>query len=154
MALAYSGQVATSRIKKALAAYGLRPGHGHVLLLLASAGPTSQHALGEALGVDPSVLVATLNDLERDGLAQRRRDQADRRRHIVEISPRGSSLVAEVHRVIAAVEADLFADLDPTEVTTLQALLARVKTTDGGMDYDPEQCPRSGSAERGAPDPC
>jgi DNA-binding MarR family transcriptional regulator len=129
LALAYSGQIANMRIKKALAMHGLKHGHGHVLLLLSDEGATSQQALGEALGVDPSMLVAVLNDLERDGLAERRRDPADRRRHIVEISAHGKSLVADVHRVIAAVEAELFADLDAAEITTLQGLLARVKAS-------------------------
>jgi DNA-binding MarR family transcriptional regulator len=130
LALAYSGQIANVRIKKALAVHGLKPLHGHVLLLLSDEGATSQQALGEAFGADPSVLVAVLNDLEGDGLAGRRRDPADRRRHIVEISARGTRLVADVHRVIAAVEAELFADLDAAEITTLQGLLARVKASD------------------------
>jgi DNA-binding MarR family transcriptional regulator len=129
LALAYSGQIANARIKKALAAHGLKPGHGHVLMLLFDEGATSQQALGEVLGVDPSVLVAVLNDLERDGLAERRRDPADRRRHIVEISTRGTRLVADIHGAIAAVETELFADLDATEITTLQGLLARVKVS-------------------------
>jgi hypothetical protein len=73
--------------------------------------------------VDPSVLIAVLDDLER-GLAERRRDPADRRRLIVEISARGTRLVAEVHRAIGAVEAELFADLDAGEIATLRGLLA------------------------------
>lgn len=132
LALAYSGQIANLRIKKALAVHGLKPGHGHVLMLLSDEGAMSQQALGEALGVDPSVLVAVLNDLERDGLAQRRRDPADRRRHIVEISTRGTRLIADIHDSIVAVEAELFADLDADEIRTLQGLLARVKASEDG----------------------
>jgi DNA-binding MarR family transcriptional regulator len=128
MALAYSGRAADVWIRKALTAHGLKPGHGHlVLLLLSDEGPTSQQALAEAVGVDPSVMVAVLNDLENDGLAERRRDPADRRRHIVEISDRGTGLVADIYRVIEGVEAELFADLDAAEVVTLKGLLARVK---------------------------
>jgi DNA-binding MarR family transcriptional regulator len=58
--------------------------------------------------VDPSVLIAVLDDLE-PGPAERRRDPADRRRLIVEISARGTRLVADVHRAIGAIEAELFA---------------------------------------------
>lgn len=128
LALAYSGQAAASRIKKVLAAHGLKPGHGHGLLLLADAAPISQHALGEALGVDPSVLVAILNDLEAAGLAERRRDPADRRRHIVGISAKGASLAAAVYRDIAAVETELFADFSEAEVGMLKQLLTRIKS--------------------------
>ncbi len=127
LALAYSGQVASARIKEALAAHGLRPGAGFLLLRLADEGTISQQALGEALGTDPSVLVALLNELERDGLAERRRDPADRRRHIVQITTRGKSLMGDVHRTLADVEARLFAGLTEAEIGTLQALLARVQ---------------------------
>jgi DNA-binding MarR family transcriptional regulator len=135
LALAVSGQIANVRIKRALAAHGLKPGHGHVLLLLSDKGATSQQALVEALGVDPSVLVAVLNDLERDGFAQRRRDPTDRRRHIVEISAHGAKLVARVHSAIATVEAELFSDLNATEISTLQGLLTRIKAS-----VDEEAC--------------
>src|SRR4051794_26538109 len=137
MTLAFSGHVASTRIRKALAAQGVKMSHGHVLMLLAEAGAMGQGALIEALGVDPSVVVTILNDLENDGLAERRRDPADRRRHIVEISERGVKLVTDVHSAIASVEAELFADLDDSEVATLQRLLARITASGnecGGED--------------------
>lgn len=129
LVLAKSGQITSVRIRKALAVTGLKPGHGHVLLSLSGSGPMSQQALIEALGVDPSVLVAILNDLERDGIAVRRRDPADRRRHIVEMSERGAALVDEVDAALTAVERELFADLDDGEIDLLRKLLARVRTT-------------------------
>jgi DNA-binding MarR family transcriptional regulator len=128
LALAFSGHTAAVRIRKALAEYGLKPGHGYVLLLLADHGATSQQSLVEALAVDPSVLVAVLNDLEREGMTERRRDPADRRRHIVEITPQGKSRAADFEAVLAAVEAVLFADLNGGEICTLRGLLARIKT--------------------------
>lgn len=131
LVLARSGHIANVRIRKALAASGLKPGHGHVLLWLSDTGPMSQQALIEALGVDPSVLVAILNDLERDGFAQRRRDPADRRRHIVEMSERGAALVDEIDAALTTVEQELFADLDESEIGRLRELLDRVG---GGVD--------------------
>jgi DNA-binding MarR family transcriptional regulator len=127
LALAYAGQIANGRIKKALAAHGLKPAHSHVLMLLTDKGAMGQQALVEELRVDPSVLVAILNDLESAGLAERRRDPADRRRHIVEIRDRGKELLEEVDRAVVAVEAELFADLAPDELTTLQHILERVR---------------------------
>jgi DNA-binding MarR family transcriptional regulator len=79
--------------------------------------------------VDPSVLVAMLNDLENAGLAERRRDPGDRRRHIVEISSRGTQLVTDVYASIASVEANLFAALDANEIDLLHKLLDRIKDT-------------------------
>ena len=89
----------------------------------------SQQALLEELGVDPSVLVTILNDLEHEDLAQRRRDPADRRRHIVEISGRGRTLLARLATAIEAVEAELFAGFNDSEVETLHQLLSKIKPT-------------------------
>lgn len=128
LALVLAGQAASTRIQKTLRDHGLKNGHAHVLMRLADEGATSQQALIQALEVDPSVLVAMLNDLEKAGLAERRRDPADRRRHIVEISPRGTRMVADVYAGIAAVEAELFARLDKSEIDTLHEMLARIRT--------------------------
>jgi DNA-binding MarR family transcriptional regulator len=98
------------------------------LLRLSDQGSTSQRSLAEALATDLSVLVAGLNDLELEGLIERRRDPADRRRHIVEITPRGKSRAADFEAALAAVEAVLFADLTAGEIATLQGLLARVRS--------------------------
>ncbi|MDF9801558.1 DNA-binding MarR family transcriptional regulator [Streptomyces sp. HB372] len=65
--LAYHGNATQTLIHKALAATGLTPRHMMTLLQLAD-GPVTQKALIERLDVDPSVLVALLNDLEGDDL--------------------------------------------------------------------------------------
>jgi DNA-binding MarR family transcriptional regulator len=126
--LARHGVIMNARIRSALGVTGLSPRHGMTLIHLAACGPVSQQALIETLGVDPSVVVGLLNDLERDGLAERRRDPADRRRHIVTITPAGTATLARVDAAVQDVEADLFADLSPAEVATLGDLLARVRT--------------------------
>src|SRR5258705_8147758 len=84
--LARNGQVTNARIREALGVTGLTTRHGMTLMHLSDGGAVSQQALIELVGVDPSVLVAILNDLEGHGLAQRRRDPTDRRRHILEIT--------------------------------------------------------------------
>ncbi|GAA4596505.1 MarR family winged helix-turn-helix transcriptional regulator [Planotetraspora phitsanulokensis] len=127
--LARHGAIANVRIRDALGANGLTHRQGVALMNLASAGRMSQQALLETLEVDPSVLVVILNDLERDGLVERRRDPADRRRHIVEITPAGRKAQSVVEDAIAAVERDLFADLDDEQVAQLRLLLSRVRTS-------------------------
>ncbi len=135
--LARHGQIMNVRLRQALGVAGLSPRHGATLLRLARAGATSQQALIDALAVDASALVAILNDLERDGLAERRRDPADRRRHIVEITPAGATAAGAVESAIADVERDAFADLDEEEVRQLHALLGRVRTR---ADTPPPSC--------------
>src|ERR1700682_795939 len=70
---------------------GLRPRHLIALKLLSDQGPASQQALAESLSLDPSNVVGLLNELEERGLITRRRDSADRRRHIVETSHTAAS---------------------------------------------------------------
>jgi DNA-binding MarR family transcriptional regulator len=126
--LAKHGQIMNLRLRQVLGASGLSPRHGATLMRLAQAGPTSQQGLIEALAVDASGLVAILNDLERDGLVERRRDPADRRRHIVQLTASGTRAVQAVEQAIADVEREAFADLDRAEIAQLQELLDRIRT--------------------------
>ncbi|MFD3651869.1 MarR family winged helix-turn-helix transcriptional regulator [Streptomyces sp. NPDC058620] len=128
--LAYHGGVTESLIRKALATTGLTPRHVMTLLQLAD-GPVTQKALIEKLDVDPSVLVALLNDLEGDDLVRRRRDPADRRRHIVEITPEGASRLRMSGVALDTVERELFADLSERELAALRGLLGRLRTSPG-----------------------
>jgi DNA-binding MarR family transcriptional regulator len=127
--LAQLGRAATRQYRCALSPIGLKPRETQALLRLRSNGGMSQQALGVALDIDASNLVALLNDLEANSLITRRRDPEDRRRHVVEISKRGTKLVAEVERAAAKVEDEFFAALDEDERAALQRLLARVART-------------------------
>jgi DNA-binding MarR family transcriptional regulator len=126
--LARHGAITNIRIRQALGVTGLTPRQSATLLNLSS-GALSQQTLIEALGVDPSIVVAILNELETQGLAQRRRDPADRRRHIVEITARGTEVLCEVDTALTAVERQLFAALDAEELCVLEGLLARIHTS-------------------------
>ena len=101
--LARHGQVMNARLRQALACSGLSPRQGAALSRLSAAGSVTQQALGEALAVDASALVAVLNDLEGQGRVARRRDPADRRRHIVEITPAGEQALAAMDAAVGSV---------------------------------------------------
>jgi DNA-binding MarR family transcriptional regulator len=132
--LARHGQIMNLKLRHALGVTGLGPRHAATLLRLVRLGPTSQQYLIEALAVDPSALVAILNDLERDGLAVRSRDPADRRRHIVEITKTGRKAACQVEAAIADVERETLAALDEDEIAQLHALLGRLRSDpDSGM---------------------
>jgi DNA-binding MarR family transcriptional regulator len=143
--LAQLGRAVTRQYRCALSPIGLKPRETHALLRLRDDGPMSQQALGAALDIDASNLVALLNDLEAESLISRRRDPEDRRRHVVEISKRGAKLVDEVERASADVENEFFAALSEDERVALQGLLARVaQSTDvpspGEVAADEESC--------------
>ena len=68
--------------ENAMPAGGLRPRHLIALKLLNDNGPQTQQSLTEVLALDPSNVVGLLNELEERELIVRRRDPADRPRHI------------------------------------------------------------------------
>lgn len=103
----------------------LRPRHMIALRLLGERGPMTQHAVGIALSLDPSNVVGLLNELEQRGLITRRRDPADRRRHIVEVSAAGSGEVTQTCHQLGVVEDGLFKTLTADERATLYGLLSR-----------------------------
>jgi DNA-binding MarR family transcriptional regulator len=109
---------------------GLRPRHLHALGLLKERGPLTQQGLAEVLSLDPSNVVGLLNELEEPGLIIRRRDPADRRRHIVEISGAGEVELAAAYLRLASVEENLLAALSVEERATLHHLLVRAAGTE------------------------
>jgi DNA-binding MarR family transcriptional regulator len=124
------GKAAERRFAEALKPIGLTPRHLGVLFEV-QACPTSQQALIEMVGVDPSKLVGLLNDLEADGLIVRKRDPEDRRRHIVEVSAKGSARLEDAKKVATTVEEELLAGLDAGQRAELLALLAQVADSSG-----------------------
>jgi DNA-binding MarR family transcriptional regulator len=103
----------------------LRPRHLIALSVLHERGPLSQQALGEALSLDPSNVVGLLNELEERGLVARKRDPADRRRHIVSLSAAGGTELAASDAEATRIEDDLLAALSPAERAQLRDLLTR-----------------------------
>jgi DNA-binding MarR family transcriptional regulator len=124
--LARLGRVAARLLNDELAEVGLKPPEAAILIMLRDQGPVSQQELGERLHVDPSNLVAFLNALEHDGLVVRRRDKADRRRHIVDITKLGAKRVPRCDGPVASLEDQLFATLSPDDRKQFQRILAEL----------------------------
>jgi len=124
------GKAAEQRFERALKPLGLTPRHLAVMFEV-QACPTSQQALIETVGVDPSKLVGLLNDLEAEGLIARKRDPEDRRRHIVEVSAKGSARLEDAKKIAATVEEELLAGLDADQRAELLVLLAQVADSSG-----------------------
>ena len=122
MLLVKLGRAAQRRFNDVLKPSELTPRHVQVLDELRQ-GPTSQQALADRVGVDPTKLVGLLNDLERRHLVLRRRDPVDRRRHIVENSRKGEALVGDALTAAAAVEDELLGALDSEQRDQLRELL-------------------------------
>jgi DNA-binding MarR family transcriptional regulator len=83
-----------------------RCGAGVALTLLRDLGEQNQSDLPATLGMDPTNVVALLNELEADDLVQRRRSPQDRRRHTVSLTTAGRARLKEVERLLTGVSSN------------------------------------------------
>jgi DNA-binding MarR family transcriptional regulator len=120
------GMTAKERSLTAFEEAGLHPYHHSVLALLDEGSVETQAAIADALGYDRGQLVGVLDELESAGLVERRRDPADRRRHVVEMTPAGRKALERLRRLSAELEDDFLACLDEDERAQLQAMLLRL----------------------------
>jgi len=97
---------------------------------LASEGQ-SQQALSLALGIHRSAVVALVDDLEQRGVAERRRDPADRRAYTLYLTPTGREMLADLQRIAEEHEAELLTALDASDRSQLISLLQRVAESQG-----------------------
>jgi DNA-binding MarR family transcriptional regulator len=84
-----------------------------------------QQQLAEALCMDANNVVLVLNELESPGWITRRRDPADRRRHIVELTAAGRRALTRAERALEALEDDVLAAHDEEQRAVLWQLLTR-----------------------------
>ena len=106
---------AQALLQDAFAAQGVRGYHFRLLAALDEHGPASQADIGRRTGIDRSDVVATLNDLVRDGLAGRDPDPSDRRRNVVSITRQGTAALQRLQQVVDDVQASVLAPLTATE---------------------------------------
>src|SRR5256714_8988135 len=128
------GRITMHRFTEALEPFGIRPRHVAALIELRDSGQLTQQSLCGHLHLDPTNLVAILNELERRGYATRRRDPEDRRRHLVEASKKGIAVIEKVSEVMDGVEDDLLDGLEAPEREQLEGLLTSIWDRSGGYE--------------------
>ena len=110
----------------ALSQIDMRAPEFAILHQLDDAGPLSQQALGQALRIHPSNLVAMIDALERAELLIRPRDPEDRRRYLLELTDKGRLRLEQAHRAALEAELEFLSPLNQREREQLRGLLARV----------------------------
>jgi MarR family transcriptional regulator, transcriptional regulator for hemolysin len=98
-----------------------------VLISLKSGQLASQRELAEAVGVQGATLTHHLNAMESAGLVTRRRDPANRRLHLVELTPAGNELFFRLRDAATAFDQRLRTGFSDTEASQLQTLLTRLR---------------------------
>lgn len=115
-----------------------------VLLSMKTRQLASQRELAEAVGVREATLTHHLNAMEASGLLTRRRDPANRRIHVVELTEAGEKAFLRLRDAAVAFDQRLRAGIDDPEIAGLRDLLARLVSNAGrrpGHDEEAEtQC--------------
>ncbi len=124
--LTFIAEHATERFEAAVAEHGIRSKHASVLLVVDAEGPMSQRALGRRLRIDKSPMVGVVDDLERLGLAERRRSDVDRRVQAIHLTGKGRAVLDRVLEIADAENARTVGVLDDGERAQLHDLLRRV----------------------------
>jgi MarR family transcriptional regulator, lower aerobic nicotinate degradation pathway regulator len=124
--LARLGQEATARFRRSVRPLNLGAQQFIVLKQLQALGPCSQGTLADALGIDYSNLASVTGELYRRELIERNRDEADRRRYVVELTQAGLQLLADADNAVGAGEEDMLSVLGEVERDQLWELLRRI----------------------------
>jgi MarR family transcriptional regulator, lower aerobic nicotinate degradation pathway regulator len=109
-----------------LAAARARGYHFRLLAALEEFGPASQASLGRRTEMDRSDVVAAINELVAQKLAERATDQNDRRRNIITITAKGRAHLRRLDTLLADAQDELLAPLSPGERQALVGMLTRL----------------------------
>ena len=96
-----------------------------VMNLLAE-GPVSQQKLGEQLGIDRTTVVELIDDLEKKGVVERRRNPADRRSYGLHLTARGRTVQKRATTAFDAAVDEFFGPLTSAERKALADMLTRM----------------------------
>lgn len=114
------------RTMEAFEAQGANAYQHGVLCSLAESRAETQAQIADALGYDRSWLVGLLDELEEEGLIERKPDPVDRRRNIVTLKPEGEARLLELRVLSKGVEDEFLAPLSKTERQQLHELLLKL----------------------------
>jgi MarR family transcriptional regulator for hemolysin len=97
-----------------------------VLISLKTQQVRNQRELAEAVGIREATLTHHLNAMDEQGLITRRRDPANRRVHLVELTDAGEAAFERLRGAAGAFDKKLRAGFSDDEVAELEALLSRL----------------------------
>ena len=98
-----------------------------VLISLKSGQAASQRQLAATVGIQGATLTHHLNAMETAGLVTRRRDPANRRIHVVELTPEGDALFFRLRDAATAFDQRLRAGLAERDLDQIGDLLTRLR---------------------------
>jgi MarR family transcriptional regulator for hemolysin len=102
------------------------------VLLNLKARRANQRQVAEVMGISEATLTHHLNHMEREGLIIRRRDPANRRVHLVELTSTGDELFLRLRSAAVAFDRRLRRGISDEETGQLRGVLTRLVANAGG----------------------
>jgi DNA-binding MarR family transcriptional regulator len=119
--------VQRQRFNSVFAPYRIRPVQLSILGLMYENPKLKQAELGRALDIKRANVVTLLRELENRNLITRRRTRADRRSHVLQLTPAGRKLTHELLDLHGRLEADLGERLGARDREQLLRLLKKFR---------------------------
>jgi DNA-binding MarR family transcriptional regulator len=124
--LSQVGIHAARRFAERIAEVDLNPPLFRILNLIDAAEGRSQQAIGEAIEVPPSRMVALVDELEERGLVERRPDPADRRVRALFLTAKGRKSLARGREIAEQHERELTRGMPKADRDRLTRLLQQM----------------------------
>ena len=125
--LSRAGSAMAAAAKSALVPFELRVRSYSVLALACEhSGGLGQRQIAENLGLDPSQIVALVDELETRSLITRRVDPEDRRHKRIHATETGRATCVDAQRALASSNADILAALGHEDVSALRRALKAI----------------------------
>jgi len=135
-----------------MTASGLSLARTKVLRHLAESGPVRPGALASVCGVVPHSITDIVDGLERDGLAERQPDPADRRAKLIRLTGDGAAALTTAAATREHLLNTLFGALDAAERQNLLDLLDRLDTALTSLSADDAPAPAGPASAAQAPE--
>lgn len=118
--------VGSGRANNMLAQLDLRVRSYSVLSLACSGQNPSQRELAGFLALDPSQIVALVDQLEKRGAVIREQDPRDRRSKVIAATPLGRALYVQAEAIVREAEDRSLRNLSSAEREQLRSLLSKI----------------------------
>lgn len=145
--LARLGEASRRRFHKALEPERLHPRDFGVMTMVDAHPGMSQQQLHEKTGIDPSSMVAVIDDLQARGLAERRPDPDDRRARAIFLTDEGQRTLQRIRKLASQLQREMFGGLTEQEMSTLHALLRKLAES-APLPNAPVPAPRDAAPTR------
>jgi DNA-binding MarR family transcriptional regulator len=134
--LSRAGHVLNTEMAAALEQVGISP-RARCILTTAREGDMTQIEIARAVGLDKTTMVVTLDEMEEQGLVERRPSPHDRRARVIVVTKAGEKLLRKAEVIASHVQDDVLSTLPEREREVLVAALSELAR---GRLSEPKQC--------------